>query len=300
MYIPFHYLLVPDILTVQTDGATGRELMDTGSYLMIEDFVSNLQLNIITASHTHCPDKWREMDYVPDYNKFYFIQDGEGWLKIGDQEYYPQPGQLFLMPAGILQSYSTISSRTFTKYWCHFTIKMGEINLFDVLDLPHFVDVADNNKLTELFKQLLEEQHTHDLAACLRRNSILMQIVAYYLETANVHEIKYKRGGASLRNFSNVLAYIQNHIHEVISTEELAEKLHYSPAYFTKMFKKYTGLAPIQYINKARLDKAKMLLKTTDMMVSEIAASTGFCDIFYFSKSFKKYTGFSPSDYRMI
>lgn len=264
-----------------------------------EDFFTNMQIDIILSAHTHCGESWRDIDYLPEYNKFYLIEDGEGWLKIGDIEYYPKAGQMVLMPAGVQQSYSSISSNTFRKYWCHFTLQIGDVNLFDIIDIPYIVDVENFGKLKKLFKQLVHEQNSDTLYARLREKALLIEIVANYLEIANIHELRFF-GASSLEKFKTILSYIRVHINEEISVEELAGRLHYNPNYFTRLFKKYTGMPPTQYIRKIRLDKAKVLLKTTDLQVSEIAIETGFCDIYYFSKSFKSYTGFSPTDYRMI
>lgn len=266
--------------------------------MVLEDFIANLRISIITVAYTHCSESWRDMDYIPNYNKFYFIESGEGWLKIGNEEFYPKPGQLFLMPAGVLQSFSAINSNAFTKYWCHFMMKFGDINFFDVLGVPWFVNVDGTEKMTEMFRDLLAEHNKSTLSACLREKAALLDIVSYYLETAGINDLKLSL--TSLEKFNNVLSYVQEHIHEDISLQALAEKFYYNPSYFTRMFKKYTGLAPTQYINKARLDRAKLLLKTTDLQIREISQKTGFCDVFYFSKSFKNYTGFSPSDYRQL
>lgn len=267
--------------------------------MILEDFVANLRISIIAGAYTRCNESWRDIDYLPDYNKFYLIEDGEGWLKIGNEEYYPKPGQLFLMPAGVLQSYSAISSRPFTKYWCHFTMKLGDVNFFDVLGVPCYVNAGDFDKTKMLFQQLLDEHGNNTLSASLRKKAILLQIVSAYLDATGIQEIKFRKI-SSLDKFNRVLSYIQDHIQEEISMGEMAERLFYSPSYFTRMFKKYTGLTPTQYINKTRLDRARLLLKTTDLQVSEIAGKTGFCDIYYFSKCFKGYTGFSPTDYRAI
>lgn len=266
---------------------------------MLEDFISNLRISVITGAYTLCPVNWRDVDYIPDYNKFYFIEDGEGWLKIGGREYRPKPGQLFLMPAGVLQSYSTVGSHPFEKYWCHFAAKIGDINLFDVLEIPHFVDVEDREEMAALFQRLIAEHEGSGLSACLRVKSALLEIIARYLRLAGVQELKFKRLSA-LHDFNIVLAYIQEHIHQELSAGELANRFHYNPNYFTRLFRKYTGLAPTQYVNKTRLEKAKTLLRTSDMMISDVASVTGFGDIFYFSKSFKRYTGFSPTDYRAL
>jgi len=71
-----------------------------------------------------------------------------------------------------------------------------------------------------------------------------------------------------------------------------------SIAHFRKLFKKETGLSPVQYSLKSRLQKAAQMLVTTPLPVKEVAQQSGFNDIYYFSKLFKKYQGFSPRTYR--
>ena len=273
--------------------------MEESSSFFQKDLFANLQLSLVTSAYTHCWETWRDIEYIPDYNKFYFIIGGEGWLKIGDREFYPKPGQLFLMPAGILQSYSIISKDTFRKYWCHFTAKIGDVNLFNIINTPYFVEVEDTSKVEMLFKELIKEQENPKLYARLREKALLMEILSYYVANSQIEEFKFVNS-SSMSKLNRVLQYIQDHIAEEITVEQLASMLHFHPGYFTKVFKKYIGLSPSQYVNKVRLDKAKFLLKNTDLQVTEVAAKTGFCDIYHFSKTFKAYSGFSPTDYRSI
>lgn len=273
--------------------------MDGNGAQFQRDFLMNLQLNIIVSAYTHCKDNWSDFDYTPDYNKFYFICEGEGLIKIGDREYHPKKGQMVLMPAGILQSYSVVNSNTFKKYWCHFTAKIGDINLFDFIDVPNIINVDDNEKLMELFEELIAAQENQKLYSLLKEKAILTEIISYYLEKAQADNFKLSKF-SSVEKINSVLKYIQEHISENITVEILANHVHFHPNYFTNVFKKYMGMPPIQYINKIKYEKAKYLLKTTGLHINEIASRTGFCDIYYFSKSFKNYSGYSPSDFRNI
>lgn len=62
---------------------------------LLTNHLSNLQVDLFMVNFNRCDTDWQDLDYTPDYSKFYLICEGEGWLKIGDQEYYPAPGQLF-------------------------------------------------------------------------------------------------------------------------------------------------------------------------------------------------------------
>jgi ethanolamine utilization protein EutQ (cupin superfamily) len=84
---------------------------------LLKSYMYKLQASLISSAYTRCWDNWREIDYTPSYNKFYLIIKGEGWIKIGDKEYHPKPGELYLMPAGVKQSFSTINENHFEKYW---------------------------------------------------------------------------------------------------------------------------------------------------------------------------------------
>jgi hypothetical protein len=66
------------------------------NYQFLKSNLDQLQVSIVFASYTKCQDTWCDLDFLPDYNKLYFICEGEGWVKIGGREYYPAPGQLML------------------------------------------------------------------------------------------------------------------------------------------------------------------------------------------------------------
>lgn len=83
-----------------------------------------------------------------------------------------------------------------------------------------------------------------------------------------------------------------------INIEQISEYLHYSPNYFSSMFKKETGIAFMNYLSSLRIEKAKELLVTTDMKNFEIAMEVGFSSANYFSFCFKKEVTLSPTNYR--
>ena len=94
------------------------------------------------------------------------------------------------------------------------------------------------------------------------------------------------------------IAYIEEHFKEKIYIEELSAMINVSPDYFTKVFKESIGKTPIDYINGMRVNCAMELLCSTDMPMTDIADSIGFCNPNYFHKIFKQYMDVSPLAYR--
>jgi AraC-like DNA-binding protein len=82
------------------------------------------------------------------------------------------------------------------------------------------------------------------------------------------------------------------------SVKEMAATAALSRAQFTRRFVAQNGMAPAQYLIKARIDRAHQLLTETGMTVTQVAAALGYADVPYFSRQYKQRTGRSPSDAR--
>ena len=80
--------------------------------------------------------------------------------------------------------------------------------------------------------------------------------------------------------------------------DEIATQFHYSPSHYTALFKKKTGLSPIDYFIRMKIYYAWQLLTQRELIIKEIADKIGYEDPYYFSRIFKKVTGKSPAQYK--
>jgi YesN/AraC family two-component response regulator len=258
-----------------------------------------VQLDLSIAAYTKVPVSWHDYDYTPSFNKMYYIMEGEGYLKIGNQEYYPKPGELYILPAGVIQSYGAISNHTLGKYWCHFTSKLGDLQLFDIVDTSSFVvTVPHSEEMKRHFERLIHYAHSDELTSGLRIRSILLEIISTFIELCDHTKLNMKTT-STFDKMSAVLKYIEDNTSHHITVEELALIAHFQPNYFIKVFKNFTGLSPIQYINRHRLEKAVHLLTFTNLSISSIADSISL-ELAYFSRMFKEHSGYAPSTYREL
>ena len=83
-----------------------------------------------------------------------------------------------------------------------------------------------------------------------------------------------------------------------ITLQKLADYLHVSDSYLSKLFKEETGISFTQYLNEIRINRSKELLQNTKMSIVEVALFVGYEDQSYFTKVFKKITGITPKKYR--
>ena len=95
-----------------------------------------------------------------------------------------------------------------------------------------------------------------------------------------------------------VTEYINAHYAEDIPLEHLAAMVGTSVSNFRRQFAHTLGISPGRYLTIIRLNAARRLLETTDMLFSEIATETGFFDQSHFTKMFKHERGITPGEYR--
>lgn len=91
-------------------------------------------------------------------------------------------------------------------------------------------------------------------------------------------------------------AYIYEHLHDNITSIDVANHLHLNPSYFSRYFKKLTSINFTDYIHLIKIAEAKRLLIELNETAENTAYILGYSDRAYFSKVFKKYTGISPSE----
>ena len=94
------------------------------------------------------------------------------------------------------------------------------------------------------------------------------------------------------------LTFIRKNMNSPLDINVLAENACMSKDHFIRIFKRETGETPNTYITMRKMEKAELLLVTTDMQVKSIATSLGYDDQSYFNRLFKKNTGFTPQQYR--
>lgn len=274
----------------------------TRSLSRLRHLLANVHVDLSLAAYTKVNSKWRQMNFVPDFNRFYYIREGEGGLVIDGVTYSPRPGQLFVMPAGVKQSYFATSENAFGKYWCHFTAKIGDTDLFRLLGVPYYIDIVDQDRLTGLFRRLIDHYESKEFTAPLQQKAALLDIIGVYLESA-VGDRETLRGGTEdeqgMQPLNAVLSYIDRHLHEQVTVQQLAELVHFHPNYLIRHFREKLGISPIQYVLRIKMEKAMALLTATDEPVSEVARRVGM-EPYYFSRVFKKHTGLPPTEYREL
>ena len=107
-----------------------------------------------------------------------------------------------------------------------------------------------------------------------------------------------KRQDYRMQTVQRIQAYIDENVSKKLSLGAVASIFGYSQNYLSSLFSRYASMSFVDYVNKAKIEKAKLLLADPNALVYEVATSLGFESPFYFSKVFKRVTGISPTTYQ--
>ena len=169
-------------------------------------------------------------------------------------------------------------------------------------DTVEFVDTLGmfDPRIETIALSLLSELRSEGLGGRLYVES-LANILGIHLlrQHSSVKQPSLPRSvGLDRATLRRVSTYIEEHLAEDLSLSELAAVAYLSPYHFARLFKASTGFAPHQYVIGRRIERAKLLLSTTNWSLAAIAHAVGFAHESHLALHFKRLTGLLPSSYR--
>lgn len=241
------------------------------------------------------------LHYHEDTCEFLLIVEGEAAFLVDGRPYTAKSGHLMCYNRSIWHEEKSTSD-TFDAMYIGFKglhIKNLPTDHFLEKDQPAVIDLEEHFiPIKQLFGDILEEHKNTAPESLTIANQLLgvlmcrlSQLVHY---DKNAQHVKRPSVAAVQRG----KRYIELNYRSEINLEELAKLTHVNSYYFCHLFKQETGMSPIQYLIRYRLEVAKKYLSTTDMSIAEISELVGYKSDTYFQNMFKKMTGFPPGKYR--
>lgn len=249
--------------------------------------------------HFFCgPGYFTSRENLPSYLIKYCV-DGEGILKYGGESYRIRPGEFFWIDCTQDQHYCTAPEcAEWQLLWVHFygptctdyyRAFLEENGGSPVCALGRETPLSDIfSGLFELYRDGNNTQQDDILAS-----SLLTQLMVRCIQSAGAAEAENQ----APRYVISVRKYIDENYQEDISLASLAKQFSINKFYLQKVFKRFVGLSPNDYLTRTRLTRAKHLLRTSSDTMTQIAHAVGYTST-YFDNVFKKYEGITPRAYR--
>jgi AraC family transcriptional regulator len=223
-------------------------------------------------------------------------QHGERW-----HESIVKQGDLVLVPAG-QTTYWRGPTDSPLSYLCVYLQPELVTKMAASADLnPDRIELMDcfsqsDPHLYQIAMMLLAEIKSGGLMGKLYVESLTQVLVIHLLRNYSSLQPKIIADRYNLppRRLENAIDYIHAHLNGDLSMAQIAASVSTSPTYFASLFKQATGMSLHQYVIKQRVNRAKLLLETTDLPISNIASQVGFASSSHLTYHCKRLTGMTP------
>jgi AraC-like DNA-binding protein len=158
---------------------------------------------------------------------------------------------------------------------------------------PLHLDEETMNGVVGLAEGMIGEMKTRGPAWELVVVGLFGQMVGRLSRSYELVRGTERRG---LHRMGRVLGRMEKHFAEPLTLEKLAREAHFSRRHFVRVFRQATGLTPIDYLLRVRINQARQMLQDGARSIGEVALAVGFSDGNYFSRQFKRITGRSPRE----
>lgn len=254
-----------------------------------------------------------------------YICKGKGFYTINKITYTVSAGDIIIIAPDTVHSIVADNDSPFIRQCVHFDFfYMGGYELMPLwevkrdkmqkdklhstpgiledLKIPIVSHMKNIPEIRSLFTRLFREMYFKDDGYKLAVKTCMMNIILNLHKNALLNDSKSTDEPAfTLPNaIANARKYIENNSHERLTLPIIAEVAHYHPVHFERLFKRYIGCPPIEYLLFVRIRKSKEFLEHSELSITQIANEAGFDSIQYFDRVFKKITGFSPSRYKHL
>ena len=245
--------------------------------------------------------EWTDPWFLRDLD-LWFVRSGEGEMRIGDQVVPLHSGVCLWMRPGHVYNGTQNPQNRLAVTFIHFDLKCRgkrpatlPPQAHEVPDFPYF-DAATRH-IVELMRNTGSGYEARRMEAEELLRAVLVGLDAAGGKPGNALS---NTDAGHHRRIRQIASELLENCGDVPPVVELARKTGYSPVHFSRVFKKVTGTLPREFVIRARVERAKQLLRDSSLSVGEIANALGYSDVYFFSRQFKNRAGVSPTGFRAL
>lgn len=257
--------------------------------MQCSNFLTNLCISEIKAVNTYVE---KASNYpIKNFGRrtcgFLYTLEGTEIYHFHDKTITVPPDSLLFLPKGETYTITFIGEVSVVK-GIEFEVGFGDVSR------PFCVKFRKNNRLLSYYSEAEKIWVNKKLAYSLECKEYFYKIAAQIVKHESNH-----LNSASYQKISEAVDYIHEHYAEPdFRIDNLFKIAGISSKYFATLFSKEFNMSPKEYVTSLRIERAKELLASEKIIVSEVASQVGYGDVFHFSKMFKNKTGKSPREYR--
>lgn len=274
--------------------------MSNERYLMMESDIKSLSFQLESITKSKYDSDWHSTLHTHPFTELFYVVDGKGEFNIQGQRFPVKANDFVIINPQV--EHTELSSPDEPLEYIVLGIKgLSFSNLTPVSEGGHpfsFFNLRDEQKdILRYLNAMVQEATSQSMSYELVCHNLLEILLIKILRHQHF-DLEVGKQSKATKDISFIKHYLETYYHESIQLEDLASMTHLSRFYISHSFKKEIGMSPMEYLIDIRIKESKILLRTTNYSISQVADIVGFTTPTYFSKQFRKSTGISPTDYR--
>jgi AraC family transcriptional regulator of arabinose operon len=229
---------------------------------------------------------------------FQYTVSGFGHFRLGEQTHEIHAGTAFL--AEIPGDHHYCLPRL-SDHWSFYFVLFRQQHLQGLWnELQQTVGVTPSfepsSAVVHALRSLYAEARSNQIKSSYQASSLIYRFIMELMQSSTAQQQEKANWPPPIRQAA---AYMEAEFHRLQSLDDVALAAGLSNYYFARMFTQTTGISPMDYVTKLRIEKAVELLRSSSLSVEEIAFAVGYASGSYFSKVFRSRVGFPPADFRL-
>jgi AraC-like DNA-binding protein len=255
------------------------------------------------------------MPHKHEYMELTLVTHGTGWHRISDLDHSTAPGEVIIVPPGVVHSFYRSRKQTHRNF--HFDPALLNDLRRDAKDLESLTTLFNSEimnpekysmarlRLTpkelaiaeQISGEIENEQDDYQPGRFVMTRLSFQRLILFI---ARIYANRQMPSTPDDSGLSRTLEYLSHNLLKPINLGQLAEIAGMSSSHFRRLFRKAFGDSPINYLIRLRIRMACSLLEKSALPVTEIAFRCGFKDSNYFTRQFTKVMGSNPRRYRQL
>ncbi|MDY4443545.1 MAG: AraC family transcriptional regulator [Butyricicoccus sp.] len=255
----------------------------------------NLFYSVSLCGHYYCDDQYCIDREYWDALLVILVEKGSIHLRYRDRDYVASAGDILLFDCAVPHRYTADPYAEF--YWVHFS-GANSLEMYHFLTRENgsvLYHAPHTQKAAIQLRNLVRQFSTNQLIRDSEHSRLLYNTMCYLMENSGLETALPENSPTQ-----QAVKYIQSHLGEDLSLKRLSAEVHLSPSHLIRVFRSNLHYSPHEYIVRMRLDRAKYLLKSTDMPIKAIAAEVGYGTESSFTGAFTEKIGVSPRKFREL
>ena len=266
-----------------------------GEEIVVDNTIGNDYLEIIMAGITHPNPTYRIMHNISkqfpyDYYVFEYVVKGVGYIETPEEKYTVKAGDFYFLNKLRYHIYYSDPDEPYEKI---FIVLKG--SFVDFLVSSYHLDDSVYIKNCNLYSLMMQFINLFNREGPINYDRFSILVLELF-QQAFPSPYQVKQSSNYLPEM--IKNYIDTHITEKITLDDISSNLYISKSHIERAFKKEYNQTPLAYCANQKISHVSSMLATTDYSLSQIAQHLGYSDVKYMSKSFKKIKGKTPMEYR--